>query len=83
MKCAVYSICKFLLCQFQLLTCWNYISTGVLLSLTLPVLYDKYQNPINDKMSVAYDIARVQYEKIDSLILQKIPFHSKKEKKTE
>ncbi|KAG6417492.1 hypothetical protein SASPL_119673 [Salvia splendens] len=55
----------------------------VLLSLTLPVLYDKYQNPIDDKLSVAYDIARVQYEKIGSLILQKIPFHSKKEKKTE
>ncbi|XP_057783036.1 reticulon-like protein B11 [Salvia miltiorrhiza] len=59
------------------------IYIGVLVSLSLPVLYEKYQNPIDDKLSVAYNIARIQYEKIDSLVLQKIPLASKKEKKTE
>ncbi|XP_042042838.1 reticulon-like protein B11 [Salvia splendens] len=55
----------------------------VLVSLSLPVLYDKYQSPIDDKLSVAYNIARIQYEKIYSLVLQKIPLPLKKEKKTE
>ncbi|KAI3448135.1 hypothetical protein Pfo_004800 [Paulownia fortunei] len=56
---------------------------GVLLSISLPVLYDKYQNPIDDKLSVAYNIAQVQYRKIDDKILRKIPLPSNKEKKTQ
>ncbi|KAL1544301.1 reticulon-like protein B11 [Salvia divinorum] len=52
----------------------------VLVSLSLPVLYDKYQSPIDDKLSVAYNIARIQYDKIYSLVLQKIPLPLKKEK---
>ncbi|KAH6834333.1 Reticulon family protein [Perilla frutescens var. hirtella] len=59
------------------------IYIGVLLSLSLPVLYDKYQNPIDDKLSVACNIARIQYQKIDSMVLQKIPLPSNKEKKTQ
>ncbi|KAK6143565.1 hypothetical protein DH2020_023913 [Rehmannia glutinosa] len=55
---------------------------GVLLSLSLPVLYDKYQNPIDEKLNVAYNIAQVQYRKIDDKILRKIPLLSNKEKKT-
>lgn len=47
------------------------------------MLYDKYQKPIDDKLSVAYNIAQIQYEKIDSIILQKIPLPSNKEKKTQ
>ncbi|KAL8540396.1 hypothetical protein ACS0TY_001850 [Phlomoides rotata] len=56
---------------------------GALLSLSLPVLYDKFQNPIDDKLSIAYNIARVQYQKVDNMILQKIPLLSNKEKKTQ
>lgn len=62
---------------------WHYFATGVILSLSLPVVYDKYQKPIDDKLSVAYDVARIQYEKIDALILQKIPLPTNKEKKTQ
>ncbi|KAL3843895.1 hypothetical protein ACJIZ3_001298 [Penstemon smallii] len=45
---------------------------GVLLSLSLPILYDKYQNPIDDKLNVAYNIVQTQYRKIDDQILSKI-----------
>ncbi|KAL3638536.1 hypothetical protein CASFOL_017907 [Castilleja foliolosa] len=55
---------------------------GILLSLLLPVLYEKYQNPIDEKLSVAYNIARVQYRKFDDKVLRKIPLPSNKEKKT-
>ncbi|KZV22997.1 hypothetical protein F511_20398 [Dorcoceras hygrometricum] len=54
---------------------------GVLLSLSLPILYSKYQIPINEKLTVAYEIARTQYRKIDDIILSKIPLPSNKEKK--
>ncbi|KAL3814263.1 hypothetical protein ACJIZ3_015531 [Penstemon smallii] len=54
---------------------------GVLLSLSLPVLYAKYQNPIDDKLNVAYNIARIQYRNFDDKILSKIPLPSNKEKK--
>ncbi|KAG8364232.1 hypothetical protein BUALT_Bualt19G0106800 [Buddleja alternifolia] len=56
---------------------------GVLLSLSVPVLYEKYQNPIDDKLSVAYNIVRIQYRKIDDKILSRIPFSSNKDKKTQ
>ncbi|KAL6560771.1 hypothetical protein OROGR_004330 [Orobanche gracilis] len=55
---------------------------GILLSFSVPVLYDKYQNPIDEKLSAVYNIARVQYRKLDDKILQKIPLPSNKEKKT-
>ncbi|PIN17601.1 Reticulon [Handroanthus impetiginosus] len=61
----------------------TFVYIGVILSLSLPVLYDKYQNPIDDKLSVAYNIARVQYRKFDDKILRKIPWPSNKEKKTQ
>ncbi|KAG8368430.1 hypothetical protein BUALT_Bualt15G0044600 [Buddleja alternifolia] len=56
---------------------------NVLLSLSLPVLYDKYQNPIDDKLHVAYNIARIQYRKINEKISSYIPLPSNKEKKTQ
>ncbi|KAL6502486.1 hypothetical protein OROHE_024491 [Orobanche hederae] len=55
---------------------------GILLSFSVPVLYEKYQNPIDEKLSAVYSIARVQYRKLDDKILQKIPLPSNKEKKT-
>ncbi|KAL6546119.1 hypothetical protein OROGR_009993 [Orobanche gracilis] len=54
---------------------------GVLLCLSLPVLYDKYQNLIDDKLNVAYGIAQIQYRVIEEKLLSKIPLLSNKEKK--
>ncbi|XP_073284055.1 reticulon-like protein B11 isoform X1 [Primulina huaijiensis] len=54
---------------------------GVLLSLSLPVLYNKYQIPIDEKLNVAYDVARIQYQKIADMMLSKSPLSSNKEKK--
>ncbi|KAL6514218.1 hypothetical protein OROHE_019205 [Orobanche hederae] len=54
---------------------------GVLLCLSLPVLYDKYQNLIDDKLNAAYRIAQMQYRVIEEKLLSKIPLLSNKEKK--
>ncbi|RXH99906.1 hypothetical protein DVH24_021708 [Malus domestica] len=54
---------------------------GVLLSLSVPMLYDKYQDHIDDKLHVANRVIQAQYRKIDGSILKKIPLRSNKEKK--
>ncbi|KAI3445941.1 hypothetical protein Pfo_002606 [Paulownia fortunei] len=55
----------------------------VLLCLSLPILYDKYQNLIDDKLNAAYKMAQIQYRIIDEKVLSKIPLPSNKEKKTQ
>ncbi|CAA2997256.1 reticulon B11 [Olea europaea subsp. europaea] len=57
--------------------------TGVLLSLSLPVLYAKYQKQIDEKLIIAHKIIQTQYRKIDEQILRKIPMPSKNDKKTQ
>ncbi|KAL6494700.1 hypothetical protein OROGR_031500 [Orobanche gracilis] len=54
---------------------------GILLCLSLPVLYDKYQNLIDDKLNAGYRIAQRQYCVIEEKLLSKIPLLSNKEKK--
>ncbi|KAL2231548.1 reticulon-like protein B11 [Sesamum indicum] len=65
----------------SLFSFFTLVYIDVLLSFSLPVLYDKYQKPIDDKLSAVYNIAQVQYRKIDDKILRKLPLPSKKEKK--
>ncbi|MBA0730606.1 hypothetical protein Golax_023346 [Gossypium laxum] len=57
------------------------IYIGVILSLSVPVLYDKYQHDIDEKLSVTNKIIQTQYRKIDETVLRKLPLPSKKEKK--
>ncbi|XP_050208799.1 reticulon-like protein B11 [Mercurialis annua] len=64
------------LCNFLTL-----VYVGILLSFSAPVLYDKYQHHIDEKLSVTHKIVQTQYRKIDDSILKKIPFSSNKEKK--
>lgn len=56
---------------------------GTLLILTLPLVYDKYQNQIDDKLSVAHNIIQTQYRKIDDRVLRKLSTPSDKDKKTQ
>jgi hypothetical protein len=58
-------------------------STGVLLSLSVPLVYDKYQHHIDEKICLAHKIIQEQYKKIHDAILKKIPLPSNKEKKTQ
>ncbi|KAF2294628.1 hypothetical protein GH714_013937 [Hevea brasiliensis] len=60
---------------------WVASYIGVLLSLSVPVLYDKYQHRIDEKLSVTHRIIQTQYRKIDESLLKKIPLPSSKEKK--
>ncbi|KAF4382396.1 hypothetical protein G4B88_011348 [Cannabis sativa] len=54
---------------------------GVLLSFSVPVLYDKYQHHIDDKLCVTHKMIQTQYRKIDENVLKKIPMSLNKEKK--
>lgn len=56
-------------------------SAGIILSLSVPVVYDKYQHHIDEKLSVTHGIIHTQYRKIDETVLRKLPFPSNKEKK--
>ncbi|KAF9665983.1 hypothetical protein SADUNF_Sadunf16G0181700 [Salix dunnii] len=66
------------LCNFLTL-----VYIGVLLSLSVPLVYDKYQHHIDEKFCLAHKIIQEQYKKIDDAVLKKIPLPSYKEKKTQ
>ncbi|KAF5187004.1 Reticulon-like protein b11 [Thalictrum thalictroides] len=55
---------------------------GVLLSLSVPVLYEKYQDQADEKLSVAQKFISVYLKKVDE-ILSKIPVPQNKEKKSQ
>lgn len=56
---------------------------GVLLSLSVPLLYEKRQDQIDDKLIIAHKVIQAQYRKLDEKVLSKIPFPKNKEKKTQ
>ncbi|XP_030444886.1 reticulon-like protein B11 [Syzygium oleosum] len=56
---------------------------GVVLALSVPFVYDKYQDHINDKLCVTHSILQKQYKRFDERVLKKIPVPPNKEKKIE
>uniref|UniRef100_A0A7N0TVH9 Reticulon-like protein n=1 Tax=Kalanchoe fedtschenkoi TaxID=63787 RepID=A0A7N0TVH9_KALFE len=56
---------------------------GVLLSLSVPLVYDKYQDQIDEKIGIAHGILLTQYRKLDEKVLRKIRIPSSKGKKTQ
>ncbi|CAO2814883.1 unnamed protein product [Amaranthus hypochondriacus] len=60
----------------------TFVYIGVLLALSVPVLYDNYQSQIDDKLLVAFRIIETAYRKVDATVLRKIPvsFYKKKKK---
>lgn len=59
------------------------LSAGILFSLFVPVLYDKYQDHIDEKLGMMQRAIMVQYRKIDENLLKKIPVPQNKEKKAQ
>ncbi|MBA0614140.1 hypothetical protein Godav_014469 [Gossypium davidsonii] len=49
---------------------------GVILSLSVPVVYDKYQHFIDEKLCVTRRFIQTQYRKIDEMVLRKLPLPS-------
>lgn len=47
------------------------------------MLYDKYQDQIDDRLCVIYGTIQTRYKKIHSIVLSKIPKQSTKEKKAQ
>jgi hypothetical protein len=45
---------------------------GVVLSLLIPFLYERYQDLIDEKLSLTHRVIQTQYRKIDERLLQKI-----------
>ncbi|KAI5658881.1 hypothetical protein M9H77_27674 [Catharanthus roseus] len=54
---------------------------GFLLSLSIPLLYEKYQHEIDKKLILARNVIHMQYMKLDEKVLRKIPWPQNKEKK--
>lgn len=54
---------------------------GVILSLTVPFLYDKYHEIIDEKLCRAHKAIQALLLRIDSNVLKMIPLTSNKEKK--
>ncbi|KAJ0697239.1 hypothetical protein HanLR1_Chr10g0366781 [Helianthus annuus] len=61
---------------------WLISFIGVLVSLSVPLLYDTFQPQIDEKLIVVHKNMSVVFKKVD-LILQNIPVSQKKQKKTE
>lgn len=59
------------------------LPSGILFSLSVPLLYDKYQDQIDDKLIIAQKVIQTQYRKIDDNVLRKISRPLNKEKKTQ
>lgn len=59
------------------------LPAGVVLALSVPFVYEKYQDHINDKLCVAHGILQKQYKRFDECFLKKIPVPTNKEKKIE
>ena len=59
----------------------NIFVSGVLLSLSAPLVYDKYQDPIDEKLCVTHRYVQMQYRKLDENVLRKLPLPLNKEKK--
>ncbi|KNA06500.1 hypothetical protein SOVF_180510 [Spinacia oleracea] len=66
------------LCNFV-----TFVYIGFLLTLSVPVLYDKYQSRIDEKLQVACRIIESGYRKVDATVLRKIPVSLYKKKKTQ
>ncbi|ERN05704.1 hypothetical protein AMTRI_Chr13g119190 [Amborella trichopoda] len=66
------------LCSFVML-----VYIGAVISFTLPILYDKYQDHVDEKLNATHKVLSHQYRMIDEKFLSKIPAVScSKEKKT-
>ncbi|KAM7470463.1 hypothetical protein LguiA_008646 [Lonicera macranthoides] len=52
----------------------------VLLSLSVPLVYDKFQDRIDEKLHIAYKAIQIQYKKIDDIVLRKLPMLNKGKK---
>lgn len=59
------------------------LPAGVMLGLSVPFVYDKYQDLIDDKLCETHRVIQMQCRKIDDTFLKKVPVPSMKEKKTE
>ncbi|KAG4209268.1 hypothetical protein ERO13_A03G186400v2 [Gossypium hirsutum] len=61
---------------FEFLTLVYIVSVGVILSLSVPVVYDTYQHFIDEKLYVTRRFIQTQYRKIDEMVLRKLPLPS-------
>ncbi|XP_068654533.1 reticulon-like protein B11 [Aristolochia californica] len=59
------------------------VYTGVVLALTVPGLYDKYQDRVDKKLCAAHRFLLPYLTKIDNVVLSKIPISTMKQKKIE
>eukprot|EP00249_Psilotum_nudum_P005845 c19275_g1_i3 orf=271-993(+) len=61
----------------------SFLYLGILVSHTLPAIYEKHEDVIEEYARKALDVARIQYKKFDVAVLSKIPRAPTREQKTE
>ncbi|XP_010271125.1 PREDICTED: reticulon-like protein B10 [Nelumbo nucifera] len=67
-------------CFGSLLNFLTFAYIGVILSLTVPVLYDKYRDQVDEKLIITHKILLAQYRKLDDSILSKVSRPNKEKK---
>lgn len=55
--------------------------TGIIVSLSAPVLYEKYQDLIDERLSVIHCVVLKRYGDVHKMVLSRVPLSSLKEKK--
>ncbi|KAF3795838.1 Reticulon-like protein B11 [Nymphaea thermarum] len=61
----------------------TFVYIGIIISLSAPVLYEKYQDLIDERLSVTHSVVLKRYRDVQGMVLSRVPLSSMKEKKTQ
>ncbi|CAN6451007.1 unnamed protein product [Victoria cruziana] len=59
----------------------TFVYMGIIVSLSAPVLYEKYQDLIDERLSVIHCVVLKRYGDVHKMVLSRVPLSSPKEKK--
>ncbi|XP_031480741.1 reticulon-like protein B11 [Nymphaea colorata] len=61
----------------------TFVYIGIIISLSAPVPYEKYQDLIDERLSATHSVVLKRYRDVQGMVLSRIPLSSMKEKKTQ
>ncbi|KAF3788343.1 Reticulon-like protein B11 [Nymphaea thermarum] len=59
------------------------VYVGIIISFTIPALYEKYQDRVDERLSATQNVVVKQYRNVHGAVLSRIPSSARKEKKTQ
>ncbi|KAL9272772.1 Reticulon-like protein [Drosera capensis] len=51
----------------------TFVYIGILLSFTVPILYEKFQGEVDDKLSLALKVIQARYRRVDETVSRELP----------